>query len=371
MGLEFVLPLYLVFGFLVIVAAFDVLSDRRLPSVVISVLMGAPLILLATLRAAGVGSDDLAYLQMANEIPSLLDCKNIYCDYSYSTFNVEFGFFMFLSLLAVIGKNSFVLFGFSSLFAVVLNIRSIRYFSPYFALGVLVYFTHFYLAKELNAIRLGIASGLLFLAAMYLHRQRYMKLAFYVIAATLVHVSSVFFIIPLSLYKMKPKRILYLFVSVILVLMAMLIDFKSVLRQAALFGFVGEKIELYLNADMYSYALPLFDMVNIKNLLIILLSLICWRKLEVRYPTFNLVFCMFYCAAFFRIVLGDFAILAGRGYASISMFEYVLLPMIAVHLLGRKLGFLAVCLYAFGTLYLNLSTNSGWTGGSEVFFDFL
>ncbi|ROM58245.1 hypothetical protein BK648_05705 [Pseudomonas poae] len=371
MGLEFVLPLYLVFGFLVIIAAFDVLSDRRLPSAVVSVLMGGPLILLATLRAAGVGSDDLAYLQMANEIPSLLNCQNIYCDYSYSTFNVEFGFFMFLSLLAVIGKNSFVLFGFSSLFAVVLNIRSIRYFSPYFALGVLVYFAHFYLAKELNAIRLGIASGLLFLAAMYLHKQRYMKLAFYFVAATLVHVSSVFFIIPLALYKMKPKRVLYLFVSVVLVLMAMLVDFKAVLRHAALFGFVGEKIELYLNADMYSYALPLFDMVNIKNLLIILFSLVCWRKLEARYPTFNLVFCMFYCAAFLRIVLGDFAILAGRGYASISMFEYVLIPMIAVHLLGRKLGFLAVCLYALGTLYLNLSTNSGWTGGAEVFFEFL
>ncbi|MFB3305735.1 EpsG family protein [Pseudomonas sp. AMR01] len=371
MGLEFVFPLYLVFGFIVMVAAFDMLSDRRLPAVVVSVLMGLPLILLATLRVAGVGSDDLAYLQMANEIPSLLDCQNIYCDYSYSTFNVEFGFFMFLSFLAMIGKNSFVLFGFSSLLAVTLNIRSIRYFSPYFALSVLVYFTHFYLAKELNAIRLGIASGLLFYAATYLYRQRYMKLALYFLAATLVHVSSVFFIIPLALYAMKPKRVLYLFVSVILILLAVFIDFKSVLRHAALFGFVGEKIELYLNADMYSYALPLFDMVNIKNLVIVVGALVCWRRLEARYPTFNLVFCIFYCATFLRIVLGDFAILAGRGYASISMFEYILLPMIAVHLLGRKLGFLLVCLYAFGTLYLNLSSNSGWTGGSEVFFDFL
>jgi hypothetical protein len=69
--------------------------------------------------------------------------------------------------------------------------------------------------------------------------------------------------------------------------------------------------------------------------------------------------------------MGDFAILAGRGYASISMFEYVLLPMIAVHVFGKKRGFLIVAVYALGVLYMNLSSHRGWTGGSEVFFDFL
>ncbi|NVZ68392.1 EpsG family protein [Pseudomonas costantinii] len=370
MGMQFSLPLYLVFGFLVIVAAWDTLGEHKLPQAVVSALMGIPLVLLATFRVAGVGNDDLAYLKMLHEIPSVLECSNVYCDYSYTTFNIEFGFFMLLSMLAALARNSYILFGVSSLAAVGLNVRSIRYFSPYFALGVLVYFTHFYLAKDLNAIRLGIASGLVFLAATYLHKKEYMMLALYLALAMAVHVSSVLFIIPVVLYLLKPTRALYLSLSVVFILLASFIDSKWLLGQMAFISFISEKIDSYLTTEKYGYALPLFDMVNVKNLLLVTIGWVWSKKLELRYPTFNLVFCVFYCATFLRIVMGDFAILAGRGYASISMFEYALLPMIAVHLLGKNIGFVIFALYAFGTLYLNLNSNLGWTGGSEVFFDF-
>ncbi|WP_460149286.1 EpsG family protein [Pseudomonas sp. S3_E10] len=371
MGMQFFLPLYLVFGFLVIVAAWDILGEQKLPQAVVSALMGVPLFLLATFRVAGVGNDDLAYLTMLHEIPSILECSNIYCDYSYTTFNIEFGFFMLLSTLAALARNSYMLFGVSSLAAISFNVRSIRYFSPYFALGMLIYFTHFYLAKDLNAIRLGIASGIVFLAATYLHKKQYMLLAFYLALAMTVHVSSAFFIVPVVLYMLRPTRVMYLLLTVVLVLMTSFVDSKWLLRQMAFISFISEKIDSYLTTEKYGYALPLFDMVNIKNLLLIIAGWVWWKKLEVSYPTFNLVFCVFYCATFLRIVLGDFAILAGRGYASISMFEYILLPMIAVHLFGKRNGFLIVAVYALGALYLNLSSNLRWTGGSEIFFDFL
>ncbi|QHD06012.1 hypothetical protein PspR76_09755 [Pseudomonas sp. R76] len=371
MGLEFSFPLYLVFGFLVIVAAWDTLSDHALPRAAVGALMGVPLILLATFRIAGVGSDDLAYLRMMQEVPSVLECRHLFCDYSYSTFNIEFGFYIVLSVLAVLGRNSFILFGFCSLLAVSLNLRSIRYFSPYFALGVLVYFAHFFLAKELNAIRLGVASSLVFLAATYLHRKEYALLAVYLALAMMVHVSSVFFVVPVVLYWLKPSRAFYLGLSGILLLAASFVDSKLLLRQLEFISFISDKIESYLTTEKYGYALPLFDMVNVKNLILVVAGLIWSQKLDARYPTFKLVFCVFYCATFLRIVMGDFAILAGRGYASISMFEYVLLPMLAVHLLGKKLGVVMVSLYALATLYLNLSSNLGWTGNSEVFFSFL
>ncbi|WP_083359488.1 EpsG family protein [Pseudomonas antarctica] len=371
MGMEFTLPLYLVFGLLVIVAAWDTLSDHTLPRAAVGALMGGALILLATFRMAGVGNDDLAYLRMIQEVPSVLECHNLFCDYSYTAFNIEFGFYIFLSMLAVVGRNSFVLFGFCALFAVSLNLKSIRYFSPYFALGVLVYFAHFFLAKELNAMRLGIASGLVFLAATYLHKKEYAMLAVYLALAMMVHVSSILFMIPLVLYLLKPSRNFYLLLSVALLLMASFVDSKLLLRQLDFIGFIGEKIDSYLTTEKYGYVLPIFNIVNIKNLILIVVGLVCSEKLEARYPTFKLVFCVFYCATFLRIVLGDFAILAGRSYASISMFEYVLLPMLAVHLLGNRRGVVMVSVYALGTLYLNLSVHSGWTGDSEVFFNFL
>lgn len=371
MGMHFNLPLYLVFGFLVVVAAWDILSEHTRPRAVVSALMGVPLVLLATFRVPGVGNDDLAYLKMLHEIPSVLECSNIYCDYSYTTFNIEFGFFMLLSMLAALARNSYILFGVSSLVAVSLNVRSIRYFSPYFSLGMLVYFTHFYLAKDLNAIRLGVASGLVFLAATYLHKKQYMLLVFYLALAMMVHVSSAIFIMPVVLYLLKPTRAVYLVLSVVLVLMASFVDSKWLLGQMAFISFISEKIDAYLTTAKYGYALPFFDLVNIKNLFLVAAGWVWSKQLELHYPTFRLAFCVFYCATFLRIVMGDFAILAGRGYASISMFEYVLLPMIAVHVFGKKRGFLIVAVYALGVLYMNLSSHRGWTGGSEVFFDFL
>lgn len=349
----------------------DFLAERRSYNGLITWSIFLLLTMLATFRSVGVGSDDKAYLDIFRSIPSLLECQGIYCNYSYTDHNIEFGFFLLLSLLSVFGSSQYIMFGVVAFFSVFLNLKNIQRFSPHISASALVYFSHFFLGKEMNAIRVGLASGLLFYASHLLAKKKYSLMVFFLALATSIHLSAILFVVPMVVFLISPSRNFFVFSMMILLFASWLFDFKMLFGHLIDTDFAGNKLQLYLNAEEYSYALPLFDLVNIKNLLAIGLSLLLWHKLSKRYAYFYLSFCFFFCAAFFRITFGDFAIFAGRGYAVISMFEYILIPYLAYGLLGRPIGYLVVCLYAFITLFLNLTTNLAWSGGADFFSDLI
>lgn len=363
------LPIYLGFIVISILGFFELFSNGRAYKILYSGLIIVCLVLLASFRSVGVGSDDQAYLFIFHSIPSLLECEDFLCGYTYSIYNVEFGFFWFLSLLLVFSSSQYWLFCSVAFVSVYFNLKSIRYFSPYVGASALVYFTHFFLAKEMNAIRVGLASAILFYAAYFLTQCRYFVMFFLFFIAVSFHVSSILFLIPVVVYLISPSKSVFVFAGFTILLLAWFFDLNVFIGYFTNFGFVGEKISLYLNADEYSYALPIFDVVNIKNLLIVSVSLLFWNQLLSRYEWFKVSFCFFYSATMFRILFGDFAILAGRGYSAISMFEYVLIPCLACFVFGRRVGYLVVFIYALLTLWLNLTINFGWSGGVEYSHD--
>ncbi|RON50705.1 hypothetical protein BK667_17880 [Pseudomonas frederiksbergensis] len=328
------------------------------------------LVLLAASRSLGVGSDDGAYAEIFSNVPPFFDCDQFLCGYRYADYNIELGFFILLSMLRSFSSEYYVLFGVVALIAVTMNVRAIKYFSSSAGAAIIVYFSHFYLNKELNAIRLGLASALLFWGATYIPRKKTWTVLFWVICASFVHVSSVLFLLPFVVYRLRPGRALYAVVAILLLAFTATFDIQTFFSYLTNFGFVGEKLSLYINADIYNYPLPLLSAVNLKNLLFVGLALIFWKRISARYEYFELAFCFFFCAAFVRIALGDFAIVAGRSYAAISMFEYVLVPYIVFAICGRWLGFLLIVVYSGLILYLNLTDNAGWTGAALSFFNF-
>ena len=370
MSFEFVWPIYAVFIFLIISGGAEMLIKQGWVKQLAVFSSAMALVILAALRSLGVGSDDVAYAQMFTNIPFFFGCDEFLCGYSYSQFNVELGFFTLLSILRGFGSEPFVLFSVIALTSVVLNVRAIKFFSPHVGGPILVYFCHFYLNKELNAIRLGLASAILLWAATFIPVRRTGMFILLVICAAFVHVSSLLIILPFALYQLRPSRSLYSAVALFLLAFTAFFDIQTLFSYLINFGFVGEKINLYLNAEIYNHPLPLFSAVNLKNLFFVGLALSFWHRISSRYEHFELIFCFFFCATFIRIALGDFAIVAGRSYAAISMFEYVLIPFIILSLLGRWMGYALIVLYALLTLYLNLTDNAGWTGEAVQFFNF-
>lgn len=362
---------YLVIAFIFVVGCVESSSQ---PSIRKSLYFWPILIVLVTLvafRSAGVGSDDLAYIKIFSKVPSLLECEGVLCGYNYSKVNIEYGFYFLLSLIGMLGSDSIILFGITGLLSIYLNLKSIRYFSPYFSAGILIYFSHFFLAKELNAIRMGLATALVFYAATFFTRKMFVFFWLIMLFAVSIHVTSALALIPFLLYTISPGRQILAALSVILVAFSVVFDLSQLIVLLKYFSFLEQKIELYLNSQVYNYSIPLLNVVNVRNLIIVLLCFLFWAPLCSANKYFKIAFYFFFCATFFRILFGDFAILAGRGYAAISMFEYVLIPMLAVYFVGRWPGYLIVFIYALLTLSLNLSINTGWSGGVGYLHDIL
>ncbi|MBY0378229.1 MAG: EpsG family protein [Gammaproteobacteria bacterium] len=365
------LPLYLGFVFISLLGFLELFSSGRGYKILYSALIIVTLVSVASLRSVGVGSDDLAYVSIFNSVPNFIDCENFLCGYSHSAYGVEIGFFWFLSILSVFSYSQYWLFFSVAFLSVYFNLKGIRYFSPYVGASSLVYFSHFFLAKEMNAIRVGLASAVLFFSVIFLTQRRYFLMSLLFVLAVIFHVTSLIFLIPLVVYLIAPGRLIYLLAGLSIVFFVLFFDLSWLVSYLASFGpgFVGEKISLYLNSDEYNYVLPVFDVVNIRNLLIISFSLLFWNKISLRYEWFSTAFCFFYSAAMFRILFGHFAIFAGRGYSVISMFEYILIPCLACFAFGRRKGYFLILVYTLLTLWINLTFNNGWSGGAEYFDD--
>ena len=353
--------LFKVFFVILLLAIFDItrisLCAKRFQIFAVAGL----LIILAATRSVGTGSDDEAYLEIFSSISNSLPCSDLLCGYSYEKYNVEVGFFLLLLILSLIGSSAIWLFGAIATLTVTLNIKTINFFSPYLGSSVLVYFSHYYLAKDLNAIRAGAASALVFFVAVHLAREKYLLATFLFLIALSFHITSLIFLMPLVLILLKPNKKHFMIGLVVVLAFSASINISDLLSTVFNTSFLGEKFQSYVNSEQYSYSLYLFDQVNVKNLVLILIALIFWEKLSMKFEHFHLVFCCFFASSSFRLLFSDFAIVAGRGYSVIGMFEFLLVPYLAFGILGRALGLIAVVIYSFAILVLNLYVNTGWS----------
>lgn len=329
------------------------------------------LVALAGFRSIGTGSDDESYIEIFSRIPKIIECRDILCGYNYSELNIEFGFFSLISIFSLFGTNHFFLFSLVAFFAIYCNLQAMRFFSPYFGASVLIYFSHLFFAKELNAIRLGLATAVAFYAVTYLYKKIYVIFLVLMLFAVSIHISVILVFIPALLWLISPRRLYIFYGAICVILINLFYNLAQVVTSFLNVGFLAEKLQQYSNAAEYNYAISLFDAVNVRNILLVALFLLFWEKFCTLNDKLRFGFYFFFCATFFRILFGDFAIIAGRGYGAISMFEIILIPSVIILLAGQRLGYFLTFIYAVITLYLNLHVNTGWSGGRPYFDNFL
>lgn len=366
------LPFFFVIVTLFLAGTFDTLytpaaDTPRLRQVVIFSVALVLLVALATFRAVGVGSDDASYVKIFSKIPSILDCPRPLCDYSYKDINVEFGFFGLLSLLHLFGDDKYTLFLTVALLSVYLNLKSIRYFSASFCASVMIYFCHFYIAKELNAIRVGLATAIAFYATRYFYEKRNGSFILLVILASCFHLSALLIFLPAIVVRLDPGRRVLAVASIVILVIASLFHLSQLITPLFQIGFVEYKLSLYSGTQIYNYAIPLLDPVNVRNLAITAFCLFAWEDLCKFDEKFKFAFYFFFSATFFRILLGDFAIVAGRGYSALSMFEYITIPMVFIYLFRNRIGYIMTFALSLLTLSLNLFVSTAWSGGVGYF----
>lgn len=360
--------LYFVFFALLIIGAVEISLRDQAISRYLGFFALALLLFFSSMRSPGFGSDDLAYLDILERVSQAYSCTQWLCGYSYAEFNVEIGFFALLVVIAVLGGSAVLLFGVVSAVSLGFSVKAIKSFFPYVLPPLLVYFAHHFLAKELNALRLAVAGALVFFAGACCVGGRYRKAFFFVLVASFFHVSALIALVPVVLcdWSRRRSRELLLFCGV-LVVAKVLFSSSEVYKLLSLVSFVENKVNLYMNADQYNYEIPLFDPVNVKNIVLLSFSLVVHKKIAESFDGFHVALVFFGFAVLIRFLFSDFAIFAGRGFGVVSVFECVLASMLAFHYFGRNFGYLALSLYAFLMLTLNLFVSNLWLGDVGYF----
>lgn len=319
-------------------------------------------VFVSAIRAPGFGSDDVAYMDIFQRASSSNWLNKEWLGYSYIDYQVEFSFFIFLLSLSLVGVYSFLLFGATSAFSFCFIQKAAMKFFPLLSPVLLIYFSHHFLGKELNALRLAIAAAIVFYSASCCVEQKYVKASMFTIFAATFQITSLLGLFPILMCALIRRIQVAVILGVGIVALSYFYPISPVLSQISLFDFASEKLELYSAAESYMYAISLFDPVNVKNIVLVIICLATYRRISLKYSGFHVATYFFLFATVFRIALSDFAIVAGRGFAIVSVFECVLLPAIAFNYFGRSYGYLVVLIYAFLVLTANIFINDGWRG---------
>lgn len=278
---------------------------------------------------------------------------------TFVEYRIEYFYLLFNSIVKCFTENPMYLFISVAFFVVALNLRSLKKYSPYFFLSVLVYYSNYYYVGTMTAMRQGMSAAVIFFGMAFLVEKRWTAFFITIGVATLFHFSAIFVLFGFLLYRLNfSSRILFF-----LVIGSFILGFISPISHWLFGHFVGlgdlsPQIQTglsYLEDQDQGFALGVLRPTSLKQLMICLLAIKYRDFLVTKLKYYNVLF-VFYCAAtMWRFVFNDIAVLAARVGGLLSIGE----PVIVVSFLllfkpeHRRWIALWIVLFAAGSLYLN------------------
>ncbi|MBL0550667.1 EpsG family protein [Aeromonas caviae] len=312
----------------------------------------------AALRKAGVGADDLVYVERFIDIPKISEWIVGEYSYSYSDVWMEPGYTIFSAVIREFSDSYTLLFFCVAVLSTGLTLYFYREYSQYPIVCALIFFSHTFLYKDINQIRAAVASAMALWIIPCFFRRRYFKCLLILFIAATFHIAVMIVILPMLFFiifnESKHRR----FLAIILLLsmfMGMIGISKVFLNIMPSVGVFSDKIVSYSTSEE-AETTSLFDLTNIKNIFISCFIFSFWNRFKGHERLF-LVF--FLLATSWRIMFSDFGILAGRVATFLSITEPLILASLITFFRPRIIVGVIIIFYAFITLYMNLYFKSG------------
>lgn len=275
--------------------------------------------------------------------------KIVFTDISYNAeYFIEPVFLLFTRIFQTITFDYNAYLFVIALISLSLKFRFLYKYSVLPLVAVLLYYSRIYLGSDFGQIRQGIALGVILLTFPYLVKKKFYKFCILVILATLIHVSAIlFFPIYFIVHKVYSKKII--FVSIIVGLVASLIDMKPILLES--FSSIlpaGLAFKLFIYATTEENIGLTFS-VFFRLFIIIYTVFFFWDKIE-NYQNFKIAFNIYYIGFLFYLVFNSLPQLGGRGSIYFQQFELILLPFLIYYNKNKimKFGiFMFLLFYSF------------------------
>lgn len=351
-------PYFLIFGIIGFFSCLELFKGFNSIKLASYFCASVILILFAGLRNAGVGADDFAYIEKFLSVPNLLFWFDGSFKYTFNDVWMEPGYIFIGAFLRIFTESYSVLF--LSIAVLSVGIASYNYYrySNFVFLTLALFFVHTFLYRDINQIRSAVAAAIgLFLVAQIAHRD-HVKIIVTILVAGLFHTAALSYFILYAFSFFNHSRI-SLFYGFSIALFIGFLGISSILLQYLPdLGYVTVKLHEYANSE-FANSVSLFDLTNIKNMILFLIFLFYWDTLKVKMKYFETMMLFYFLAVVWRIAFNDFGIFAARVATFYGIVEVLLVPSLLYIFRQRMFANFIVLIYGFITLYLNLYIKEG------------
>ena len=357
--------IYLCYLFLLILLLLTINKDKNL-NLVLTIISVITLLLVLGIRDIGIGKDDLQYVKIFDDIPPLdllldeklgLNAESIEIGFVFLISFIKFFFLDYNAIFFIVGSVSLFTLGYVYYRA-----------SPIFFISILIFFSHFYLYRDLNQIRAALSCAILLNLLFFINKGRIYDVLI-VAFSSLFHIASLVMLLYVfaKKYYLSNSRVIGILALSIIVGCSGIVEwFLSIIPGGG--SYITTKLTNYANSEIHGASIPLFDLTNIKNIFILGLTLIYRTELtKIKY--FEGVFLLMVINVCWRITFLDVSILAARGATFFAIIEPILVAMlVSVQKKYKILAYVLVIFYSLLMLYLNINVKYIITNYSQIVF---
>ena len=281
-----------------------------------------------------------------------------YDSYKYGLYGVEKSFLLISDFFSSFEYGFRYTLLFYSAVTLLFIYRSYSKLTPEPILALAVYYSFFFIIRDMGVIRAGLAYAILMFSLVFYVDRKVIKFSIAVLIASLFHQSSVvfFILIPFYFSEFLTERLKLILAFSILFYFSGIAQFVTEYFSSSS-GYVGVKFQDYSKESDLNYALGFFDINNIKNVVLSMIGLYVHRKTTPKGIVFNAVLLVFVLGTCVRIIFLDFSSISGR-LSSIFMSIEPVYISILVGMLSRRrnryLGYVLVFIYCVAMLYLGI-----------------
>lgn len=313
------------------------------------------LVFFAGLRGEDAFADYWNYVFVFERVPDISEWLVGSYRYSFAKTWMEPAYVAYGAIVKVFTNDYIWMFTAVAFFSVgVASYQYYRYASLVF-LTLLLFFVHTYFYRDMTQIRAACAAAVGLFLIFQIHNRNYIRSLLIVCVAGLFHMAalSYFLVIIASFFKLNRKRI-------IIVLLSSVILGGSgfsywLINNIPAMGYITHKLTNYASSH-YAEEISLFDITNVKNFSVVIFCLVFWNRLRDKVYLFDTLMVFLVVATCWRILMGDFGILAARVATFFSITEVILVAGIPLIFKQKTLAIFVVVFYAFITLQLNIHT---------------
>lgn len=346
-------PYFIIFSLLAFFALLDAFDPPRSQKLIILFFCFVLLTLFAGLRCAD--NDYIAYLR------GFRDIERWGLDYSRLTAAKAFepGYNLLARTTLLLTHSPVAFFLLVATIGVGLNLSSYSRYSDYFLVAVLLYFVHTFLLREAMQIRAGVAAGICLYSLRHVDSRSLAKFLISVAIAASFHLASLVFAMVYWIYRMDWGRRVWIWITVASLAVAFVMPLGGLLSHLP-GGGVQQRILVYSYMIDGPGAGILTNPTIVKQLFFVFVGLRYWDTLSEKAPYFKLLFVPLVISLCWLLVWNDFSIFAARIATFFSVTEVLVVPCFLYLFTprSRPLATLAIVVFAFAVLYLNVRPGS-------------